>query len=213
MTARRDAPRRLRLALASASGACSVRELTAATSLHENAVRRTLTALISVGDVSVEPRPAHSRGRPVLQYRLVGPADEPFRAVLPMVLDLLDQSRSAPDTAYATGFEHGKSAPMPGSGGAREALVSSLVSFGFSPVERPGANAGQTTLDLMACPFRETVTGTANGRQICHLHHGLLAGITAANSGELDEFVINDPRVTPCRVRFHELADRDRTNR
>ena len=71
-----------------------------------------------------------------------------------MVLDLLDSSRGAPDAAYATGFEHGKSAPVPGSGGAREALVSSLVSFGFSPVERPAANAGQTTLDLMACPFR-----------------------------------------------------------
>jgi predicted ArsR family transcriptional regulator len=211
VTARRDAPRRIRLALASASGGCSVRELTAATSLHENAVRRTLAALISEGHVCVDRRPAHSRGRPVLQYRLVGPADEPFRAVLPMVLDLLDSSRGAPDAAYATGFERGRSAPVPGSGGAREALVSSLVSFGFSPVERPAADAGQTALDLTACPFRETVTGAANGRQICHLHHGLLAGIAVANSGELDEFVINDPRVTPCRVRFHELANADRT--
>jgi hypothetical protein len=58
----------------------------------------------------------------------------------------------------------------------------------------------------MSCPFRDAVTSSANGRQICHLHHGLLAGIAAANAGELDEFVIEDPRVTPCRVRFHELA-------
>ena len=101
---------------------------------------------------------------------------------------------------------------MPGAGGVREALVSSLVSFGFSPVELPTAGQAADDSRPHGCPFRETVTGTANGRQICHLHHGLLAGIAAANSGELDEFVINDPRVTPCRVRFHELANPDRTN-
>ena len=90
--------------------------------------------------------------------------------------------------------------------------MSSLVSFGFSPVERPAADAGGDGSRPHGCPFRDTVTSAANGRQICHLHHGLLAGIAVANSGELDEFVINDPRVTPCRVRFHELANADRTS-
>ena len=212
MTRRRDAPGRIRLALAGAGGARSVRELTDATSLHENAVRRTLAALVSEGNVRVERRPAHARGRPVLQYRLVGSADEPFRAVLPMVLDLLDAARGASDAAFATGFEHGTSTPAPSAGGVREALVSSLVSFGFSPIELPTAGQAETVLDLTSCPFRDTVANAANGRQICHLHHGLLAGIAVANSGELDEFVINDPRITPCRVRFHELANPDRTS-
>jgi predicted ArsR family transcriptional regulator len=213
VTARRDAPRRIRLALGNATGGCSVRELTNATSLHENAVRRTLARLIAEGEVRVERQPPRARGRPLLRYRLVGSIDEPFKAVLPMLLDLLGASRASADAAYATGFEHGSSTAAPGSGGAREALVSSLVNLGFTPVEHPATGTGPTTIDLTSCPFRDAVTSSANGHQICHLHHGLLAGIATANAGALDGFTINDPRVTPCRVRFHELATQAGTNR
>ncbi|HET6174201.1 MAG TPA: hypothetical protein VFD90_16435 [Gaiellales bacterium] len=57
------------------------------------------------------------------------------------------------------------------------------------------------------------MTSSANGSQICHLHHGLLAGIAGIHGGKLDEFTINDPRRTPCRVRFHEAAHAERRPR
>jgi hypothetical protein len=140
----------------------------------------------------------------VLLYRLVGAADEPFRAIVPMLLELLGSAPPLPQTAYATGFAHGASTPAPGSRGTREALVASLVTFGFAPVERTAKPPAPTILDLTRCPFRDAVTGSANGRQICHLHHGLLAGIAAVSGGELEEFAINDPRHVPCRLQFRE---------
>jgi predicted ArsR family transcriptional regulator len=181
-----------------------VRELADLTGLHENAVRRTLSTLAERGDVRVERERSGARGRPLLRYRLVGAPDEPFRALLPMLLDLLDTPTASSGAAYASGFARGSAAPPQGD--AREAIVASLVNLGFAPVERPLAEEAGIALDLTECPFRDAVTGSSNGRQVCHLHHGLVAGIAAATGGELDEFVINDPRVVPCRVRFRELA-------
>jgi predicted ArsR family transcriptional regulator len=200
---RRDAPLRIREALATSTGGHTVRELAALTRLHENAVRRTLAALVAQGEVRVERQRSGARGRPLLRYRLVGAADEPFKAVLPMLLELLDASGVSPEAGYAGGFAHGSAVSAPS--GTREAIVSSLVNLGFAPVEQPAEGTG-IVLDLMECPFRDAVTGSRNGRQICHLHHGLVASIAAATGGELAEFVINDPRVVPCRVRFRELA-------
>jgi predicted ArsR family transcriptional regulator len=203
---RRNAPARLREALATTRGGLSVRELAAVTHLHENAVRRTLAALVEQGEVRSEQQRSGARGRPLLRYRLVGAADEPFKAVLPMLLDLLDAPEFPAGAAYASGFAHGSAAA--GAGSTREAIVSSLVNLGFAPVERPGGGAGAgIALDLTSCPFRDAVTGSRNGRQICHLHHGLVAGIAAATGGALEEFVINDPLVQPCGVRFRELAE------
>ena len=78
------------------------------------------------------------------------------------------------------------------------------MNFGFAPVERTAKPSAPAILDLTRCPFRDAVTGSANGRQICHLHHGLLAGIAAASGGELEEFAINDPRYVPCRAHIRE---------
>jgi predicted ArsR family transcriptional regulator len=201
---RRDAPQRIREALLTSGGGSSVRELTEHTRLHENAVRRTLALLVAQGDVLVERRRSGARGRPRLRYRLVGAADEPFKAVLPIVLELLDSSAASTDAAYARGFAHGSAAPP--RSGTREAIVSSLVTLGFAPVERVAGDVPGVTFELTRCPFRDAVTDSPNGRQICHLHHGLVAGIATATGGALDEFAINDPRAVPCRVRFRELA-------
>jgi predicted ArsR family transcriptional regulator len=201
---RRDAPLRIREALTTATSGRSVSELADLTELHENAVRRTLSALVGRGEVRVERERSGARGRPLLRYRLVGAADEPFRAVLPMLLDLLDPSAIPAGAGYASGFARGSAAPPEGD--TREAIVSSLVNLGFAPVEQPAAEGTGVALDLTECPFRDAVTGSRNGRQICHLHHGLVAGIAAATGGELEEFVINDPRVVPCRIRFRELV-------
>jgi predicted ArsR family transcriptional regulator len=203
-TMRRDAPLRIREALAGTAGGRSVRELADATLLHENAVRRTLATLVADGAVRVERRRSRARGRPLLLYRLVGTADEPFKAILPMLLELLDSSPPSAQTAYATGFAHGASTPAPGYRRTREALMASLVNYGFAPVERTAKPPAPAILDLTRCPFQDAVTGSANGRQICHLHHGLLAGIAAASGGELEEFAIHDPRSVPCRARFRE---------
>jgi predicted ArsR family transcriptional regulator len=156
------------------------------------------------GDVRVERQRSGARGRPLLRYRLVGAADEPFKAVLPMLLELLDSSGASAGAAYAGGFAPGNAA-TPRSG-TREAVVSSLVTLGFAPVEQAPGDTPGVTLELTSCPFRDIVTGSPNGRQICHLHHGLIAGIAAATGGALDEFAINDPPAVPCRVRFRELA-------
>jgi predicted ArsR family transcriptional regulator len=206
--ARRDAPQRVREALTTSIGGRSVRELTELTKLHENAVRRTHALLVAQGDVRIERQPSAARGRPLLRYRLVGAADEPFKVVLPMLLGLLDISAASSAAAYARGFAHGSAASPPG--GTREALVSSLVNLGFAPVEETAGVGKGVALELTRCPFSDAVTGSLNGRQICHLHHGLVAGIAAATGGVLDEFVINDPRAVPCRVLFHELADSGR---
>jgi predicted ArsR family transcriptional regulator len=200
---RRDAPLRIREALVTAAGGCSVRELAELTGLHENAVRRTLATLIERGEVRVERERSGARGRPLLRYRLVAAADEPFRTLLPMLLDLLDTPADSAATAYASGFARGSAAPPQRD--AREAILASLVNLGFAPVEQPAAEAASIALELTECPFRDAVTGSHNGRQICHLHHGLVAGIAAATGGELEEFVINDPRVVPCRIRFRQL--------
>jgi predicted ArsR family transcriptional regulator len=201
---RRDAPQRIREALASTTGGRTVRELAEATLLHVNAVRRALATLAAEGSVSVERRRPRGRGRPQLLYRLVGAPDEPFRAILPMVLALLGSSPPSAEVAYATGFASGAATPAPGAGGTREALVASLVNYGFAPVERTAQPHAGAVLDLTRCPFRDAVTGSANGRQICHLHHGLLAGVAAAAGGELFDFAIHDPRSAPCRARFRE---------
>jgi predicted ArsR family transcriptional regulator len=203
MRPRRDAPQRIRDALLASDGGCSVRELTELTQLHENAVRRTLALLVAQGDVSVDRPRSGARGRPLLRYRLVGRADEPFKAVLPMLLGLLDPSATSSDAAYAEGFAHGGAASPEDN--TREAIVSSLVTLGFAPVERP-RDAPGVTFELTSCPFRDAVTDSPNGRQICHLHHGLVAGIATATGGALDEFAIQDPRLAPCRVRIRELA-------
>ena len=203
MRPHRDAPRRVREKLATSAGGRSVRELAGLTCLHENAVRRTLALLVAAGEVCVERERSGARGRPLLRYRLVGAADEPFKTVLPMLLDLLDTSASSIRAAYAGGFARGCAASP--RGGTREAIVSSLVNLGFAPAEKRSAGP-DVALDLTSCPFRDAVTDSPNGRQICHLHHGLVAGIAAASGGVLDEFVINDPRVMPCRVRFRELT-------
>ena len=99
-----------------------------------------------------------------------------------------------------------KRAPASDSGSTREAITKSLVQLGFAPVEQPSSSPERTTLDLTRCPFSDPVTASANGRQICELHHGLLAGIAIAAGGALDEFVINDPRAFPCRVAFHTVG-------
>jgi predicted ArsR family transcriptional regulator len=198
---RRDAPQRIREALATSRRGRTVRELTEHTQLHENAVRRTLALLAGQGVVRVERERSGARGRPLLRYRLVGAPEEPFKAVLPLLLELVDVPAAS---AYAGGFAHG-SATRPRED-TRGAILASLVTLGFAPVERAGGEHPGVTLELTSCPFSDAVTGSANGRQICHLHHGLVAGIAAATGGALEEFAINDPRVLPCRVRFRELA-------
>ena len=205
MSARRDGAARVREALASAGGGLLVSELVASTRLHENAVRRRLATLVAEGSVLVERQSSGARGRPRLRYRLVGTADEPFKQLVPLLLDLLDSPGAS---AYGIGLSHAERAPAPAYASAREAVVESLVKLGFAPVERPSATPGRTTLDLTRCPFSDSVTASANGRQICQLHHGLLAGVARAGGGALDEFVINDPRTGPCRVAFHTVGRR-----
>ena len=197
---KRDGRERVRRALADAASALSARELVAATGLHENAVRRILKSFVTSGHVSIERETPRARGRPSLRYQLVGAADAPFRRLVPMLLDLLGQSGGAED-AYAAGRRHGESEAGGRPAGARDAVVDSLVTLGFAPEAR-AAGPGRHVLDLTRCPFTDAVTSSPNGRRICHLHHGLLAGIAAATGGEVDEFVINDPRVVPCRVGF-----------
>ena len=65
--------------------------------------------------------------------------------------------------------------------GAREAIVDSLVTLGFAPVGLVRRAPGRHVLDLTRCPFTDAVTASPNGRRVCHLHHGLLAGVAAAS--------------------------------
>lgn len=197
---RRDAPQRIRRALASAAGGLTVRELADVTELHENAVRRTLAKLVAEGSVVSERHRAQARGRPVIRYRVVGAREEPFKGLVPLLLELLDAGDGSARAAYAAGRAQGEVVGARSDGAASELVSASLARLGFAPVERPSGRPGVVTLDLTRCPFADSVNGAANGRTICHLHHGFLAGVAHASRGTLEEFVVNDPHVTPCRV-------------
>ena len=196
----RDSPARIDRALRDAADGLTMRELVVATGLHENALRRTLARLTANGTVYVEPQRRQSRGRPTLRYRHAGTPDAPFRKFLPLLLDLLADSPTSNDAAYAIGRSHAEPATIVAPGAAREAVKSSLITLGFVPREQGTGETGTAEFVLSRCPFGDAVTSSAQGRRICALHHGLLAGVAEANGGELREFVINDPRVAPCRV-------------
>jgi predicted ArsR family transcriptional regulator len=208
VSAKRNGRARLQQALAAASGGLLVSELVASTKLHENAVRRTLSTLVAEGSVVVERQPSRVRGRPRLRYRLVGAADAPFRQLVPMLLDLLDASGASAGSAFEIGRAHAETAPVRATGNTREAVIESLVRLGFAPVEQPSGKPGVAALALTRCPFSDAVTASVEGRMICQLHHGLLAGVASAGGGAIDEFVINDPRVAPCRVAFRVAGER-----
>jgi predicted ArsR family transcriptional regulator len=196
----RDGAARIERALRAAGGGLTMRELVSATGLHENAVRRALAGLTARGAVDVEPERRHSRGRPALRYRHAGSPDEPFRKFLPLLVELLDTSPATDDTAYAIGRTHAEATAARTPGGAREAVVSWLVTLGFAPRQHGASDTGRAEFRLHRCPFGEAVTSSPGGRRICALHHGLVAGVAEANGGTLQEFVINDPRLEPCRV-------------
>ena len=152
----------------------------------------------------MERKASGVRGRPVARYRLVGSADEPFKQLLPPLLDLLHRPEGSVAAAYARGRSHGEALPAPASGDARSAAIAWLTTLGFSPVERRTGTPSRITVDLTRCPFADVVTTSPGGKTICHLHHGLLAGVVGGAGGQLDEFVINDPRSHPCRLVLHD---------
>jgi predicted ArsR family transcriptional regulator len=197
----RDSTTRIDAALGEAADGLTMRELVTATKLHENAVRRTLARLTASGAVHVESRRSGSIGRPTLRYRRAGGPDEPFKQFLPLLLELVD-SAHAPDTAaYAIGRAHGTAAAAASTAStARDAVFSSMVKLGFQPRQEDADQAGETAFALDCCPFTDAVTSTPGGRRICALHHGFVAGVAEARNGTLGTFVINDPRVAPCRV-------------
>jgi predicted ArsR family transcriptional regulator len=174
-----------------------MRELVAATGLHENAVRRALARRTARGDVHVEPEPRRSRGRPRLRYRLADSPDEPFSQFLRLLLELVGCSPASDEAAYSIGRARAEAVTQ---GSASEAVKRSLAGLGFAPRRRPATEAGVSEFALSLCPFSEAVTSSAQGGRICALHRGLVAGVAEARGGALREFVINDPRSAPCRV-------------
>ena len=174
-----------------------MRELVGETGLHENALRRALARLTSRDEVLAEPERRRSRGRPELRYRLAGAPDAPFREFLPLLLALIADSPAPEGAAYAIGHAH---AERHTAGSAGEAVKSSLARLGFAPRQGAGGEAGVTELVLGRCPFSDAVTSSPQGRRICQLHHGLLAGAAEARGGRLREFVVNDPRSAACSV-------------
>jgi predicted ArsR family transcriptional regulator len=196
----RDSTARIERALRAAAGGLTMRELVTATGLHENALRRALARLTARGAVDVESERRHSRGRPTLRYRHGGSPDEPFKRFLPLLLELLEATPAADEDAYAIGRAHAESTATSAPSGAREAVVSWLAMLGFAPREHGASDTGRAEFWLHRCPFGEAVTSSPAGRRICALHHGLVAGVAEAHGGKLQEFVINDPRLEPCRV-------------
>ena len=134
------------------------------TGLHENAVRRTLASLAARARCSSSARaPAPAAGR-CCATASSARADEPFRALLPMLLDLLGERalrrRRLRRRLRATAAQPARCATAR----ARRSS-SSLVTLGFAPVERPAGGRG-STLDLTRCPFADAVTrlGATAGR-------------------------------------------------
>lgn len=188
----------------------TVADLVAASGLHENAVRRNLARLIEQEQVSAEPQRSSGRGRPTLRYRAAGPAGEPYRELMPLLLALLGGAQPGEEAAFAAGRAHGlRTAP---GGDAREAVISSLTTLGFAP--RPiaagagapkSATAPPTRVSLERCPFADLVTGPG-GRQLCALHHGLLSGVAEARGGRVSDFRMVDPNRARCVLSLDEDA-------
>jgi predicted ArsR family transcriptional regulator len=189
----------------------SVRELVELTGLHENAVRRNLGALVRRGEVHVEPSgiPRRGRGRPTLRYRAVATPETPYRRVLPLVLALLDRTETGREQAYELGRSEGLRSMS--SDDPREAVVSSLSELGFAPVEEPprGLGSGSITIRLSRCPFADIVQSAPAAEWLCPLHHGLIAGVTEASGGHLEDFAIVNPKTDFCRVRLRRAEGTD----
>lgn len=184
-----------------ATGAAStIAELVAATGLHENAVRRNLAQLAAAGSVQVErPSGTGGRGRPALRYRAQGSPETPYRALLPLLLDLLRGTDVDTETAFAAGRAHGRATAPDGD--AREAVVASLAAMGFAPADTTPAGApdGSVEVRLQACPFADMVM-RPGGRRLCALHHGILAGVAEARGSEVRRFDIVDPNAADCHL-------------
>lgn len=187
----------------------TIAELVDATGLHENAVRRNLTRLIDAGTVYVERAPGSGgRGRPALRYRAAGEPETPYRALMPLLLRLLRGADVGRDAAYRAGLAHGLAqAPT---GAPREAVMSSLAAMGFAPADATQASAppGTADLELRACPFADMVT-QPGGRQLCALHHGILAGVAGARGGAVTRFDVVDPNAGHCVLHLGPAAGAD----
>jgi predicted ArsR family transcriptional regulator len=177
-----------------------MRELVAETGLHENSLRRSLGRLVARGAVRVEPERRTSRGRPALRYRRPAAVEEPFGRFLPLLLELLDRAPASADAAYEIGRAHGAASAATHAGRAPQAVAFLLDALGFAPRPAPASPGGDAGLMLDRCPFSDAVTSSRQGGTVCALHHGLVAGVAAANGGELERFVVHDPRQRPCEV-------------
>ncbi len=183
--------------LRSAPAPATIAELVAATGLHENAVRRNLATMVDAGTVHAERVPGSGRGRPPLRYRATGEADTPYRELMPLLLSLLGGSSVGREAAFEAGRAHGRAAAPDGD--ARDAVVSSLASMGFAPTEETSTSPADatTSIRLLTCPFADLVI-KPGGRQLCALHHGILAGVAEARGGEVMRFDVVDPNVADC---------------
>ncbi len=196
---RRDAPRRIREALATTAGGCSVRELAELTGLHENAVRRTLVGARRARErcVSSAIARALAAGRSCAIASSAPPTSRSGRSC-PCCSTCSTPRRPPPLTPMRAASP--AAAPCPRNGDVREAIVGSLVNLGFAPVEQPAAagtshRARPHELPVPRCRHRlaqrspDLSPAPRPGR-------GHRRGHRRCSSRSSS---INDPRVVPCR--------------
>ena len=195
-----------------AEGPVGADELAADLSVHPNTVRFHLAALERSGDVErLDAQPA-GRGRPRALYRPSAGAHEGERhyemlaGVLAAGLGHTAQGRArAAEAGYAWGLAHARGAAPRGRGAVRERdaveeLIRLLGELGFAPRR---ADAG--TVELLSCPFRQTVA--EHGELICAVHAGLMRGALAGWDSEAEVTAL-EPFAAPglCRARLSEGA-------
>ncbi|KAA9393691.1 MarR family transcriptional regulator [Kocuria coralli] len=197
-------------AIRAAEGPTGATELARRLSVHPNTVRFHLDALEDAGAIErVAPAPA-GRGRPPVLYRAVaGPGERRYEFLAGIFASQLaadEHGRArATEAGYAWGLEHADRETTGGNGDDSDdgdgdepvrKLVGLLDDLGFAP-----RRADTTTVELLNCPFRETVA--EHGGLICDMHAGLMRGALAGWNAPVDLAAL-EPFVTPtiCRARL-----------
>lgn len=186
-------------AVRAAPAPIGVAELAEKLRVHPNTVRFHLTALERDGAVHRVGRDESAarktgRGRPTLRYRVApntgADGERHYEMLAGILASGLAESERGRDLVERAGYSWGLRRSVQGGEDAQQAhgardfqaahddcdavtrLMGLLDETGFSP-----RRADTDTLELLNCPFRQTITD--HGELICGIHAGLMRGALA----------------------------------
>ncbi|WP_254367470.1 metalloregulator ArsR/SmtB family transcription factor [Microbacterium sp. NC79] len=192
-----------------AHGPISIRDLAAATALHENTVRGHLERLHVEGLIRRSTKPVTGRGRPAIEWSAVRVEDrEPYAGLAVMLADALARAMTAPGgtsqhvrqithdagvawgerlAADAEAIAAGATAEGDDDAAARRVVRHVMQAQGFAPTEPLDTEPPATRdalIELHACPLLAAAEG--HNRVVCDAHAAMVEGIVRSRGARLD---------------------------